>query len=111
MLTTVQVRNKSKIVTRRLGWKNVKPGERLQAVVKCQGLKPGEKVQKLCVIEVISVKREPLIRMIQWKRYGFSETKNEGFPNLSPKEFVAMFCHEMKCDRGEIITRIEFKYV
>ena len=59
-LTERQLMDGSKTVTRRIGWRDLKPGARLLAVRKAMGLKPGEKVQPLCEIEVVSVRRERL---------------------------------------------------
>ena len=59
-LTTEQIRNRTKDVTRRLGWKNLKPGEHFRAVEKCQGLKKGEHIVKLYELECISNIPEPL---------------------------------------------------
>jgi hypothetical protein len=53
-LTTRQVRDGSKTVTRRLGWADLKPGERLQACVKCMGIPKGGHVEKIRVIECVS---------------------------------------------------------
>jgi len=45
-----------KCITRRQGWSNVKPGQKLQPIVKGMGLKKGEKVEKIgSLIEVISI--------------------------------------------------------
>jgi hypothetical protein len=46
-LTTAQVRARTKTVTRRVGWTFLKPGDLLQPVVKCRGLKKGERVEKI----------------------------------------------------------------
>lgn len=54
-LTTEQIRNRTKTVTRRLGWKNLKVGQVLNACVKCMGLKPGEQIQRLGQIRVVDV--------------------------------------------------------
>ena len=35
----------------------------------------------------------------------------EGFGDLTPSEFVAMFCREMGCNPGTDVTRIEFRYL
>lgn len=106
MLTTEQVRNRSKTVTRRLGWKNLKPGDRLQGCVKCMGLKRGEKLQKLAVIEVVSARQEPLAAMTD------DDCTKEGFPQFDDAaQFIAMFCEHMRVDPTVNITRIEFKYV
>jgi len=103
--------DRSKRVTRRLGWENLKVGDRLMGCVKCQGLKPGEQIERLGEIEVVSVRREPLERMVKDPDYGCLEATKEGFPNLSGGGFVDMFCGEMKCEPWDEVTRIEFKYV
>jgi hypothetical protein len=61
--TEEQFLDGSKDVTRRLGWANLKPGQRLMGCQKCQGIKPGEKIVRLGEIEVVSVRREPLQSM------------------------------------------------
>jgi len=116
-LTEAQFLDGSKTVTRRLGWANLKPGDRLMACRKCMGLKPGEKIVRLGEIEVVSVRREPLDFMLfsssvdDRSAYGDAEATLEGFPNLVGWEFVGMFCHEMKCKPGTIVNRIEFRHV
>ena len=49
--TTEQIRNRSKTVTRRLGWAFLKPGDRVRAIVKGRGLKKGQKVEPLAGLE------------------------------------------------------------
>lgn len=56
-LTTPQFLDGSKDVTRRMGWKSLKCGDQLCAVKKGMGLKPGEQIERLGVIEVVSVRR------------------------------------------------------
>lgn len=104
-LTTDQIRNKIKTVTRRTGWRFLKPGEILNACVKCQGLKKGEKVEKICQIKVISVSREQLCCITQ------IDLRNEGFPFLTVSEFIDMFCSVNNCAGDSAITRIEFEYI
>jgi hypothetical protein len=103
-LTTPQIRARSKTVTRRLGWRNLQPGTLLQGCVKCQGLKKGERVEKLCVIRVVAARIEPLNAITQ------EDVVREGFPGMSPAEFVQMFCKHNGCTPGTAITRIEFTY-
>ena len=115
MLTTQQIRDRTKTVTRRLKWTHVKPGDILNACVKCQGIKKGEKVQRLCQIRVTDVRREALDKIddttdIPWS-YAITEVTKEGFPSMSGCEFVTMFCENMKCDSSTEVTRIEFVYV
>jgi hypothetical protein len=111
MLTTEQIRNRSKTVTRRRGWLHAKRGDIINACVKCQGIKPGEKIEKICQIRITDVRREPLSRMDGYTKYGWQESIKEGFPGLSGHRFVSMFCNEMGGDRDQLVTRIEFEYL
>lgn len=111
-LTEPQVRARTKDVTRRLGGKKLKVGQRLQFCRKCMGRKPGEPLVKIAVVEVVSVRRERLSCMTASLNYGFAECRREGFPEMTPRQFVAFFCASHKgCKPSTIITRIEFKYV
>lgn len=85
MLTTQQIRNRTKTVTRRLGWWFLKPGDLLWACEKCQGLKKGEKMKRIALIQTVSSAPERLGGITQ------EECNKEGFPHLTPDEFVAMF--------------------
>jgi hypothetical protein len=106
MLTTPQARARTKTVTRRLGWADLKPGTLIQQVEKGQGLGKGGKVRKIHVIEIVSVRSEPLNAITQ------ADVIAEGFPDMTPGEFVAMFCdHNRPCRPDWRVTRIEFRYV
>lgn len=105
MLTTEQFKNKTKTVTRRLGWWFLKSGDILCGVEKCQGLKKGEKIKRLGLIEVVSTRKEHLYEIKK------EDCIAEGFPELSTNEFVEMFCKEMKCNSSMFVNRIEFKYL
>jgi hypothetical protein len=111
MLTTVPARTKTKTVTRRLGWWNLKPGDRVQQVVKGMGLKKGEKVERIHVIEIVSTRAEPLDRLTSEPLYGVQEVIREGFPELTPHQFVSMFCHHNACSPSTPVNRIEFNYL
>lgn len=116
-LTTDQIRDGSKTVTRRLGWLNLKAGDMVQPVKKCMGIRPGEKIEPLRgPLRVVSVRREPLRQMLNNLKYGFDECKREGFGEHPvfqwPSEFVAMFCATHRgCTPETEVTRIEFEYV
>lgn len=118
-LTESQFLDDSKTVTRRLGWRFLKPGDHLMACRKCMGLKPGESIVRLGEIEVVSVRFEPLNRMSRVSEfakreigYGKTEAIAEGFPHLSGDQFVAMFCKHMNVRRPDTeITRIQFRRV
>lgn len=115
-LTTQQFRDRTKTVTRRTGWENLMPGDELCAVVKSQGLKKGEKVERLGMIRVVDLRRERLARMTDELDYGLEECKREGFPPPHPMSFPSVFVEEFcKSHRGcypnRLITRIEYEYV
>lgn len=112
MLTTQQMRDRTKFVTRRVGWWDLKPGDLVRAVEKGMGLKKGEKIKPICVIRVKSARPELLTKMFVLPEYGEVECRLEGFPHLKPMEFVAMFTasHGMKSAATEV-NRIEFEYV
>lgn len=107
-LTTDQIKNKTKTVTRRTGWKTLQAGIVVNACVKCMGLKPGEKVERICQIRIVDARREPLHAILNEGQAG---PEREGFPELSPQQFVAMFCKHMGGFTEQEVTRIEFEYV
>lgn len=110
MLTWPQFCGHQKTVTRRLGWLEAHAGQHLQGVYKGQGLKKGERVQRGPRIRIASVRREFLARMIEDEDYGRRECGREGFPELTPMQFVTMFCRHNHCDPRDLVTRIEFTY-
>ncbi len=105
MLTTEQVRNRTKTVTRRNGWAWLQSGTILNGVNKCQGLKKGEHPVKLATIRVLSVTREPLYTITQ------EDVIREGFPDWTPKQFVDFYARHNGGDPGMLITRIQFEYI
>ena len=105
MLTTEQIRDRTKTVTRRLGWKNLKKGTIINACEKCQGLKKGEKVKVLCKIRVTDVRKEALNKITD------ADCIREGFPHMTASEFIQMFKINMKCGDMAIVSRIEFEYI
>ncbi|MGE3519225.1 MAG: hypothetical protein AB7J63_09755 [Vicinamibacterales bacterium] len=110
-LTTPQILDASKTVTRRLGWTDLAPGTLFCAVRKGMGLKKGEKVERLKVLRAVNVWREPLDRLLFDDAYGRREVIREGFPELTPAEFVRMFCRTHRgCTPQTVLTRIEFSY-
>lgn len=117
-MTEGQVRARKKDVTRRLGWLTVEPGEHLMFCRKVMGRKPGEPLVKIVEIEVVSKRRELLRRMIKEHTYGVDECRREGFPTMTPRQFVNFFCKSHPgCVIDEfgntetMVTRIEFKYI
>lgn len=103
-LTERQMRERRKTVTRRLGWRFAVPGMCVQAVRQCQGLKRGQKVEPICVIEFTHVCSQPLNWMDQ------DDCMREGFPEMTPAEFVQMFCRATGCEPETEVTRIAFVF-
>ena len=110
--TTPQVIERMKTVTRRTGWRTLRPGDLVQAVEKVRGLKKGERVQPLAVLRVVSLRVEPLSRLLADPLYAEDELPREGFPCWSSREFVEMFCRANRLKNADVpVTRIEFEYV
>lgn len=110
-LTTRQMRERSKWVTRRTGWANLKPGTLLLAVTKTMGLKRGERAEVLGTIRVKSVRQEELGALTDYG-YGEGEMVLEGFPGRDPGDFIDWL---MRLSPGvscqTVVSRIEFEHV
>lgn len=109
-MTEEQYVSGSKTVTRRLGWwdkkadrPRLKPGEVFMGIRKGMGLKKGEKQVELGRSEHIESRREPLSAITP------EDVIREGFPDMTPAEFVSMFCAANRCKPDTVITRIEFR--
>ena len=111
-LTTEQIRNRTKTVTRRLGWTFLREGDLLQPVVKAQGLRKGEHVEKIGgPVRVVNVRREYLRKVSILPSYGRDEVIREGFRGLTRTQFVKFFAVAHQCDEDVRVTRIEFEYI
>lgn len=104
-MTTEQFRRRTKTVTRRFGWWDLKPGDVVCGVEKAMGLKKGEKVRRLGLIRILSVRTEPLDAITQ------EDVALEGFPDWRPADFIAMICAHYRCEPDALINRIEFEYM
>jgi hypothetical protein len=124
-LTTDAVIERRKTVTRRKGWwldKNgrrlLNPGDTLTLCRKVQGRKPGEPLERLAEVEVISVRREPLAAVAgpyaydQNGGYVWPEVIAEGFPDMAPDDFMRRFFLEPQGIRPmDDVTRIAWRYL
>lgn len=111
-MTEQAVVERRKIVTRRAGWKFAKPGDRITLVRKAMGLKKGETVHRLAEVEIVSVCREPLRDMRLYPQRGRLETAREGFPGMSPTEFLQRFFIDAQgMSLDDEVTRIEWRYI
>lgn len=104
-LTTDQIRNRTKTVTRRLGWKNLRPGQTFWACRRCQGLRKGEKIERLALLKCVSNEA------VRLDTIDADDVAREGFPDMTPEQFVAMFCRHMKVEPTAMVQRIEFEFV
>lgn len=104
-LTEDAVRERRKTVTRRLGWRNLKPGTRLTLCRKVMGRRKGEPLVRICDVQVVSVRREQLDDVTA------AEVLAEGFGDLDPIQFITFFCKHMACDPWTPVTRIEWRYL
>ncbi len=102
MLTTKQMRIMTKTVTRRNGWWFLDPGDIVNAVEKCRGLKKGEKVKRIGQIEITATWPEILNTITP------EEIIREGFKGMSRKDFVNMYCRCNKCKPYHVVNRIGF---
>lgn len=105
MHTKQQVRDGSKDVTRRLGWWFLKPDDRVMLVEQAMGIPKGEKIKRIRPVEIVSTRPEPLNAITQ------EEVDREGFPDMTPKEFVEWFSGAMRCPEDEVVNRIEWDYL
>lgn len=102
-MTTPQYVDYSKDITRRQGWLFLKKGDHVMAVEQGMGLKKGQKVKKLGAFEVLSNTRVPIDEINQ------SDVDREGFPDMSPEEFIAFYCDFNRVNPGDMCSRIEFR--
>lgn len=104
-ITKEQVRARSKTVTRRKGWLFVKVGELLQPVDRTMGFKRGQRPKKIGgPVRVLNVRRERLYHITP------DECAKEGFPELTPDQFIELYCKANGGDENQEVTRIEWRY-
>lgn len=104
-MTTGQIRNQTKDVTRRFGWWFLRPGDRVWAVEKSMGIPKGEKIMRINMIEIISTRAEPLADITA------RDCAREGFPHYTPEGFVQMLVDHYGVDPTTACNRIEFRYI
>lgn len=103
--TEQAVRDRTKTVTRRKGWTFLRPGDRLTLCRKVMG-RQGAPLVRVAEVEVVAVNREPLDVMT------YEEVAREGFPGMSPKEFVQRFFVDAQGISADAeVTRIEWRYL
>lgn len=104
-LTTRQFKDRSKTVTRRCGWDFLEQGDLLWGVKKAMGLKKGESIQRLGLIDIVSAEPEPLEAITA------DDVEKEGFPGWSTGRFIDFFCKHNGVDPETVVNRIEFQHI
>lgn len=120
-LTEPAVRDRRKTVTRRLGWKTLKPGDRLTLCRKVMGRKrPDGMVEpliRIAEVEVVDVRREQLWHITDEDiaREGVDPAlfvdcyTDTGQPTA--QAWVTWFCEQMDVRPDDLVTRIEWRYL
>ena len=117
--TEQAVVERRKTVTRRKGWLFLKPGDRLTLCRKVMGRKKDEPLVRIAEVEVVSVRRESL-GVLYAAEYGHPddylaacrEVTAEGFPGMSPDEFVRRYFIDAQGMRADdLVTRIQWRYL
>lgn len=106
-LTTPQIIDMSKTVTRRKNWERAKAGVRLQPVDRVMGFKKGEHPQLLIPgwhQIVVSARWEALEDITP------EDVEREGFVGWTTEQFISFYCKHNKGDRKQQVRRIEFRY-
>jgi hypothetical protein len=109
-LTEDAIRSRTKTVTRRLGWRFLKPGDHLTLCRKVMGRKKPdgtvEPLVRLAEVEVVSVRQERLHKITE------QDVRAEGFAGWTAEQFVEFFCeHIPRAYPTGYVTRIEWRYL
>ena len=85
-MTVDAVRDRTKTVTRRHvdTWRDLKPGDRLILIEKGMGLPKGARQVVLAEVEIVDVRVEPILDVLDEDH----ATAREGLPEMAPRDFV-----------------------
>lgn len=105
-LTEAAVTARTKTVTRRVGWLQLKAGDRVTLCRKVMGRRRGEPLVRLVDVEIVDVRREPL------RAITAADVAREGFPDMTVDDFVAFFRETHRSvEADQLVTRIEWRYL
>ena len=104
------------VTRRRIPVRARKVGQHIRAVEKMQGLKKGDHQVVWGEIRIVSLEHEPLGDIITrpYRNSTLSECTREGFPELTPEEFVAMVIGHYgrkNMDEDTMIERVQYVHV
>jgi hypothetical protein len=81
-------------------------GDQLTLCRKVMGRRRGEPLVRIAAVEVKSVRREALDAITA------ADVVAEGFPKMTPAEFVTFFCRTHRgVTPAAVVTRIEWRYI
>jgi hypothetical protein len=81
-------------------------GDQLTLCRKVMGRRRGEPLVRIAAVEVTAVRRERLGAITP------ADVTAEGFPQMTPAEFVSFFCATHRgCAPGTEVTRIQWRYL
>ena len=108
-LTEAAVLDRSKTVTRRLGWRMLTVGTKITLCRKVMGRRRADgtvdPLVRLAQVEVVAVGQEPLDAITN------EDVHREGFPGKDREWFLDFFTHHMRCNADDEVTRIEWSYL
>lgn len=103
-LTTQAVRDRVKTQTRRNGWLRLSVGDQLALCPKYRGIRRDDR-ELITIVDVLAVRREQL------QAISAADVRAEGFPDLSPAEFVEFYCVTHRgVEPNSEVTCIEWAY-
>lgn len=104
--TEDSVRDRTKDVTRRLGWKRARPGQDLDLCRKVMGRKAGEPLVRIARVHVVRVGWERLDAITD------EDARREGVAGVeTAAEFIAFYADAFKCEPSTVVRRIEWRYL
>jgi hypothetical protein len=118
--TEQAVRDRTKTVTRRLGWAFLRPGDTLTLCRKVMGRKAGEPLLRLAEVEVVDVRRVPLYDIdledveaegVPPATYNGGDLHVAGCDDCAPVAWYEWFARTMRVPITAEVTRIEWRYL
>jgi len=107
-----EVRARLQTVTRRVGWRFLKPHDLVEAVARDAPATGRRDVRVLAVLRITDVRVEALSRLLRDARYAEDELPREGLPCWSRDHFIASFLRRHRLKTADVdVTRIAFEYV
>lgn len=110
-MTRDAVLSQQKTVTRRLGWAFLRPGDLFVPVERVHVKKGKHHVVLWPLCRCVSNRPEHLDELLWYPDRGWEEVRREGFPDMAPRRFIAMFMAANRCYFDTLVNRIEFEYV